>query len=369
MYRVMLLCVLFLYSCGAPLIYYKSTGEELPKLSEQKRIAIIGSISMNPKDSYWSWGADNYLNMFSGDIIAYCNNNYSSVLMQMVEGDSVYSYNFTTIEGIDSSSYVKVNDLLFEVIGLGLYEELVTEIDEPWDAKDSYLNWYKVFYLDVNKLNYETIEEICSLLNVDGFIIGFHSNMVWDKKLTSQYSTRASLQLLAPNIEKTLEWRTLNISPQIFKGKKSSTSLYPNRTMKTNIDLSNQATAYDILGAISGSDNHNDSFLTPTIKVEKDESISILIPYKYSEDVKVVYLNESNEEIVYSLTGNSFGGVHLATAWVARGTFFKDIGYLNIEDPYYASELEGYSQFKFYYLAEKYTSPIFRVLRNDNITN
>jgi len=107
MYRVILLCALFLCSCSAPLIYYQSTGEELTELSQQKRIAVIGSINMNPEESIWSWRADDYLTRFSGDIIASCDNNFSSVLMKLVEEDSVYSYNFTTIEDIDSSIYVK----------------------------------------------------------------------------------------------------------------------------------------------------------------------------------------------------------------------------------------------------------------------
>lgn len=279
-------------NCGhIPLVVAHSSAKAITdSQTPAKNIAYVGTINIqNEWEGVFAEPRVVIPEDFKSGII----NGIHETFLKEIPNNKDFQY-----KTIDSEQVEKVNSSLTHLYNVALTQTTMEDIRYPdlsnWGEKAI----YDVHKLDQNKLFVNYIAPICSSLDVDAILIGFNSYIcVLAGENPFYYSDRTTFQIINKSgiIEK--EWTIFALEPQPYYTQKPWDPGMSLETAKTiNQQLMQQASAIKMMQVMSDEKPDNFKFISPMVKIEKDNSISIVVPDTYLKDYTLtVYSKDINK--------------------------------------------------------------------------
>jgi len=275
MYRLILFTIIILIaiSCSIPLNVYEVAIVDNSDLKKLTSIAYVGTYPISWKQKDFSLEE----RVIPYDLYENLQNRFNLTLFNLLIAE-----NKTNIEGIDlkglEADYSTLESNLKFLMSTALVRTSVPgKVYPKYTSRYDRVTLYDAYKLDPDAIQPAKITALCDSLHTDAILIGFVTNTNIINPNPIGYSIRAVTQLIDSDGRIHREWFVYGIIPQVFVTDKWG--IYDNNlTMDINTSLTNQAAANKMYELITTGDTSKEYFLAPVVKIEKDNSLSIVIP-------------------------------------------------------------------------------------------
>ena len=179
-------------------------------------------------------------------------------------------------------------DLIF-LIKNSIVRKQFNNIKLSWKATKISTSPSRIHFIDTweyneKKIITNNIEKICNTLNVDAILIGFITQKY--NKDHMSYSSRYTMQIINKDGEILSSWYGYGATAYLVKSKSTSLKNIKN-THAYNISITKQAAALAYINNMNKKKFKYTYFFSPSIKIEKDGSMSIMLPESINSNIKV----------------------------------------------------------------------------------